>query len=68
MDMTIGQVAKVTGYAPESLRNLAKQGRLPGAYRFGRNWLINREKFQKHRDGDAARQADPARREIASGQ
>ncbi len=51
MDMTITEVSAVTGYKPESLRALAKQHRLPGAYKLGGHWRINRERFERHRDG-----------------
>jgi len=59
MDMTIGQIAKVTGYAPESLRALAKKGKLPGAYKLGGRWLVNREEFERHRNGNGTKQSDP---------
>jgi excisionase family DNA binding protein len=51
MDMTIAQIARVTGYNRESLRRLAKSGKLPGAYRLSGRWLVNKETFDAIRQG-----------------
>jgi len=50
-DLTIGQVSRITGYAPASLRSLARDGQLPGAYKLGGSWRVNREQFERHRNG-----------------
>lgn len=42
-DLTIEQLAEVTGKHPETLRRLARCGRLPGVYRLGRDWRITLE-------------------------
>ena len=41
-DLTIPQLAKVTGLHPETLRRLARTKRLPGIYRLGGRWLMSR--------------------------
>ncbi len=53
-DMTVKDLAKLTGIGEPTLRRLAVAGRLAGAYRIGHKWLINREEFEKHRNGHGA--------------
>jgi len=53
MDMTIKQAAKLTGFNAASLRALARRGQLPGAYRIAGHWRVNREVFERHRNGQA---------------
>lgn len=48
-DLTIGDLAKVTGRHPETLRRLARLNQLPGAYRLGRRWLVRREALSELR-------------------
>lgn len=50
-DLTITQVATLTGRSPHSLRRLARTDRLPGAYRLGGLWLIRREALDAIRKG-----------------
>jgi excisionase family DNA binding protein len=54
-DYTIDELAKLVNKHPETLRQLARLRRLPGAYRIGNEWRINRELFQAHRNGGADR-------------
>ena len=42
-DLTIRELAEITGRHPETLRRLARLDRLPGAYKLGRTWSITRE-------------------------
>ena len=48
-DMTMQELAGLTGYHPETLRLLARRGKLPGVYRVGRKWLIARQNVAKLR-------------------
>ncbi|MBM4039766.1 MAG: helix-turn-helix domain-containing protein [Planctomycetes bacterium] len=41
-DLTLRELARVTGRHPETLRRLACVGRLPGAYQIGNRWAISR--------------------------
>lgn len=52
-DRTIRDLAAVTGRHPDTLRKLARNGRLVGAYKLGGTWLVNREAFEEFRDGNA---------------
>ncbi len=52
-DFTLRQLAAITGRHVETLRRLARAGKLPGAYRLGDRWLVNREVFLAHRNGRA---------------
>ncbi len=48
-DLTIRDVARITGLRDKTLRQLAARGELVGAYRLGHKWLINRDQFEQHR-------------------
>ncbi len=48
-DLTIHDLAAITGRHVETLRRLARIGRLPGVYRLGRRWMISREAADKLR-------------------
>lgn len=48
-DITIHQLSKITGLNVATLRRLARDNNLPGAYRIGRIWLISKEIFDAHR-------------------
>jgi excisionase family DNA binding protein len=52
-DLTINEVAEITGRHPETLRRAARAGTLPGCYRLGHLWLIRREDFDAIRNGAA---------------
>jgi len=54
-DFSIKELAGIVGKHPETLRSLARRGRLIGAYRIGSEWRINREAFQAHRNGQVRR-------------
>lgn len=41
-DLTLGQLATVTQRHVESLRRLARAGRLQGVYKLGNRWMISR--------------------------
>ncbi len=42
-DLTIQDLAAITGRHVETLRRLARMGRLPGVYRLGHCWMISRQ-------------------------
>ena len=44
--ISINQVAGILGVHPNTVRTMAKQGILP-AKKFGRQWRIHRERFEK---------------------
>ena len=54
-DLTLPELAMITRRHPESLRRLARAGRVPGMYRLGRRWLIAAESAARLRGlkGDA---------------
>ncbi len=57
-DLTLRDVSRITGYRPPQLRTLARNGRLPGSYKLGRRWLVNRQVFEKVRTGTAIVNSD----------
>ena len=48
-DMTLAELATITRRNVESLRMLARVGRLPGVYRLGNRWLISEENVRRLR-------------------
>ncbi len=48
-DLTVHDVAELTGVHPATVRRLARQGRLPGGYRVGRQWRFCRERIEELR-------------------
>ena len=48
-DLTLEEVAMITRRHPESLRRLARAGRVPGMYQLGRRWLMAAENVAKLR-------------------
>jgi len=48
-DLTVRDVAQLMGLHPATVRRLARAGRLPGAYRVGRQWRFAREAIEKLR-------------------
>lgn len=42
-DLKLSQVADIIGVRVGTLRRLARQGRLEGAYRVGGEWRVNRK-------------------------
>lgn len=44
--ISINQAADVLGVHPNTVRSMARQGILP-ARKFGRQWRIHRERFEK---------------------
>ncbi len=48
-DLTIADLAHITGYHPETLRVMARRGQLPGVYRIGRKWLMTQKASNKLR-------------------
>lgn len=42
-DLSLKQLASIVGRHEGTLRRLAREGKLPGAYRLGGTWLISRE-------------------------
>lgn len=49
-DITIDELARVTRRHPETLRRLAREGKLPGVYRVGRRWMMSPEALCKLRN------------------
>ena len=47
--ISINKAASVLGVHPNTVRTMAKQGILP-AKKFGRQWRIHRERFEKWLD------------------
>jgi len=40
-DLTIEELARITGRHVETLRRLARMGQLPGVYQIGRRWMMS---------------------------
>ena len=60
-DLTAEDVARLAGVHTATVRRLARAGRLPGAYRIGRQWRFAREAIERLR-GEIIRSAyHPAR-------
>jgi excisionase family DNA binding protein len=53
-DYSIKDAAALMGVHPETLRRLARAGRLPGTYKIGRQWRIATEALE-HVRGEAQR-------------
>jgi excisionase family DNA binding protein len=45
-DYTVRDLAALLGIHPETLRRLARAGRLPGAYKVGTRWRFAREAIE----------------------
>jgi len=43
---------RILGKSYESLKKRAQDGKLPGAFKDGMEWRINREKFRAYCEGD----------------
>ena len=41
------EVSRRLDIHPESARRLVRQGRIPGAFKFGNKWLIERDKLEQ---------------------
>jgi len=52
-DFSIEEFATLVGRHPETMRRAARSGRLPFAYKLAGTWMINREKFEAMRQGQA---------------
>ena len=48
-DLTVHDVAELTGVHPATVRRLARAGRLAGAYKVGRQWRFAREAIEQMR-------------------
>ena len=48
-DLTVRQVAHLMGVHPATVRRLARAGKLPGAYKVGRQWRFARETIEELR-------------------
>lgn len=49
-DMTIRQISEVVGMHPESLRRIARSGRLAGIYKLGGSWRLSPERLGELRN------------------
>ena len=50
-DLSVSDIAALTGYGHKRICSLAHQGKIPGAYRIGRRWLFNRQAIERMRGG-----------------
>ena len=48
-DLTVSEFASAIGRHPETIRRLARQGRLPGVYKFGGMWMIRPDGIEEIR-------------------
>jgi len=48
-DLTLKEMSKLVGRHFKTLQRLARQGRLPGAYKLGGKWSISNEAADKLR-------------------
>ncbi|MCH7729669.1 MAG: helix-turn-helix domain-containing protein [Planctomycetes bacterium] len=48
-DLKISDLAEITGLHPETIRKLARMGRLHGVYRLGGQWLMSPEAVDRLR-------------------
>ena len=48
-DLTVLEFASAIGRHPETIRRLARQGRLPGVYRLGGRWMIRPDGIEEIR-------------------
>ena len=53
-DYTVGEFAALVCVHPDTVRRLARAGRLPGAYKVGSQWRIAREAVERLR-GEVSR-------------
>lgn len=49
--MTTTEAAKFLGYHSDSVCNLCINGKLPGAFKFGKSWAIPKESVYKYKKG-----------------
>ena len=54
-DLTLSELAETVGRHVETLRRLARLGRLPGVYRLGGRWMISRAAAERLRRVPPAR-------------
>lgn len=58
-DFTLPELAALLGLHPETLRRLARTGRLAGVFKVGGRWLMSREAAARLRKlPDACRESD----------
>ena len=48
-DLTVRDICRLMELHPDTVRRLARAGRLPGAYKVGRQWRFARESIGKLR-------------------
>ena len=58
-DLTLKELAQITQRHIETLRQLCRMGKLPGAYRIGGTWRVAREAIDSLRLGGLAAFAAP---------
>lgn len=59
-DLSIQDLADITGRHVETLRRLARSGNLPGVYRIGRQWMLSEEAVLRLRNVPETRAAAKA--------
>ena len=57
--VTAREAAYILGYHPASVKNLCRWGKLPGAVKVGRDWLIPRAAVESYRPGPQGFAAHP---------
>ena len=57
-DLTLPQIAAITGKHVETLRQLARMGKLK-AYKIGGRWLVPREAFERLRGEPLPERGEP---------
>lgn len=57
-DMSLKEVSAILCRHPETLRKMAREGRLPGVYKLGREWFLRREALEMIRHGAGAKEGD----------
>lgn len=55
MDLTVTDLAKLVKYHPETIRRLARAGKIPGAYHIGNGWRFASEAVTALRSGQPYR-------------
>ena len=66
-DLTIQDLAELTGYTAGHLCQMCRDGKIPGAYRLGRKWLVVKEAWEAFRSGGSSVTGETGREHIETG-
>ena len=61
---SIAETAEILGLQPVRTRELCRQGRLPGAQKVGRDWVIPESAIQSYTPGSPGRPRPPGIKDI----